>query len=183
MISGGVWFRHALAEMEKFRNVAGIQAPTDRLSCSIPQGKPQALFPIRPPGLTWCIPYGYNSHRSRLGRDYRPKLFRKTNISNNVDGALHPIVGRSGPDTVGLFTFLTLSDFRVSLGSAKSIQGATPISLSSRVIIFNGYWSSPAPDIWHTQKSAATLQERYWRSLSMWPRTVEPKKPKPCFVQ
>jgi hypothetical protein len=25
-----------------------------------------------------------------------------------VAGALHPIVGRSGPDTVGLFTFLTL---------------------------------------------------------------------------
>ena len=27
-------------------------------------------------------------------------------------GALHPIGGRSGPDTVGLFTFLTLSDFQ-----------------------------------------------------------------------
>ncbi len=62
--------------------------------------------------LTWGIPYGYNSHRSRLGRDNGPKLFRKTNISNDVAGALHPIVGRSGPDTVGLFTFLTLSDFQ-----------------------------------------------------------------------
>jgi hypothetical protein len=58
--------------------------------------------------LAWGSPYGYNSHRSRLGRDNRPKLFRKTNISNDVAGALHPIVGRSGPDTVGLFTFLTL---------------------------------------------------------------------------
>jgi hypothetical protein len=29
-----------------------------------------------------------------------------------VAGALHPIVGRSGPDTVGLFTSLTLSDFQ-----------------------------------------------------------------------
>jgi hypothetical protein len=57
------------------------------------------------------IPHGYNSHRSRLGRDNRPKLFRKTNISNDVAGALHPVVGRSGPDTVGLFTFLTFSDF------------------------------------------------------------------------
>jgi hypothetical protein len=54
------------------------------------------------------IPYGYNSHRSHLGRDNRPKLFRKTNIANDVAGALHPIVGRFGPDTVGLFTFLTL---------------------------------------------------------------------------
>ena len=53
--------------------------------------------------------YGYNSHRSRLGRDNRPKLFRKTNIANGVADALHPIVGRSGPDTVDLFTFLTLS--------------------------------------------------------------------------
>ena len=53
-------------------------------------------------------PYGYNSHRSRLGRDNGPKLFRKTNIANDVAGALHPIVGRSGPDTVNLFTFLTL---------------------------------------------------------------------------
>ena len=35
------------------------------------------------------------------------KLFRKTNISNDVAGALHPIVGRSGPDPVDLFTFLT----------------------------------------------------------------------------
>jgi uncharacterized protein DUF4158 len=40
--------------------------------------------------LTLGIPYGYNSHRSRLGRDNRPKLFRKTNISNDVAGALHP---------------------------------------------------------------------------------------------
>jgi hypothetical protein len=39
--------------------------------------------------LTLGIPYGYNSHRSRLGRDNRPKLFRKTNISNDVAGALH----------------------------------------------------------------------------------------------
>jgi hypothetical protein len=37
--------------------------------------------------------------------------FGKPNISNDVVGALHPIVGRSSPDTVGLFTFLTLSDF------------------------------------------------------------------------
>jgi hypothetical protein len=49
-----------------------------------------------------------NSHRSRLGRDNGPKLFRKTNIANDMAGALHPIVGRSRPDTVGLFTFLTL---------------------------------------------------------------------------
>jgi hypothetical protein len=62
--------------------------------------------------LTLGIPYGYNSHRSRLGRDNRPKLFRKTNISNDVAGTLHPIVGRCGPHTVGLFTFLTLSDFQ-----------------------------------------------------------------------
>ena len=54
-------------------------------------------------------PNGYNSNRSRLGRDNRPKLFRKTNIANGVADALHPIVGRSGPDTVDLFTFLTLS--------------------------------------------------------------------------
>jgi hypothetical protein len=40
-------------------------------------------------------------------------------IANDVAGALHPIVGRSGPDTVGLFTFLTLSDFRVSFGIRK----------------------------------------------------------------
>ncbi len=33
--------------------------------------------------------------------DNRPKLFRKTNISNDVVAALHPIVGRSSPDTVG----------------------------------------------------------------------------------
>src|SRR5260370_37545509 len=58
--------------------------------------------------LTWGVPYGYHSHRNRLGRDNRPKLFRKTNISNDVAGALHPIGGRSGPDTVGLLTFLTL---------------------------------------------------------------------------
>jgi hypothetical protein len=38
--------------------------------------------------------------------------FGKTNIANDVAGALHPISGRSGPDTVGLFTFLTLSDFQ-----------------------------------------------------------------------
>jgi hypothetical protein len=57
--------------------------------------------------VSLSIPYGYNSHRSRLGRDNRPKLFRKTNISNDVAGAVHPIVGRSGPDPVDLFTFLT----------------------------------------------------------------------------
>jgi len=67
------------------------------------------------------IPYGYNSHRSRLGRDNRPKLFRKTNISNDVAGALHPIGGRSGPDTVGLFTFLTLSDSRKSIGLNRQL--------------------------------------------------------------
>jgi hypothetical protein len=55
------------------------------------------------------IPCGYNSHRSRLGRDNRPKLFRKTNISNDVAGALHPIFGGCGPDTVGLFPFLMVS--------------------------------------------------------------------------
>jgi ABC-type thiamin/hydroxymethylpyrimidine transport system permease subunit len=38
--------------------------------------------------------------------------FGKTNISNDVAGAFHPIGGRSGPDTVGLFTFLTLRDFQ-----------------------------------------------------------------------
>ena len=40
--------------------------------------------------------------------------FGKTNISNDVAGALHPVVGRSGPDPVGLFTFLTrrLSELR-----------------------------------------------------------------------
>ena len=62
----------------------------------------------------WASPYGCNSHRSRLGCDKRSKLFRKTNISNDVAGALHPIVGRSGPDPVDLFTFLTrrLSELR-----------------------------------------------------------------------
>ena len=69
--------------------------------------------------LTWRIPYGCNSHRSRLGRDNRPELFRKTNIANDVAGSLHPIVGRSDPDTVDLFTFLTLSNFRVSFGIRK----------------------------------------------------------------
>jgi hypothetical protein len=67
------------------------------------------------------IPYGYNSHRSRLGRDNRPKLFRKTNISNDVAG-LYPIVGRFGPDTVELFTFVTLSNFRRDWGN-DWIQG------------------------------------------------------------
>jgi len=50
------------------------------------------------------------------------KLFRKTNIANDVAGALHPIVGRFGPDTIELFTFVTLqrlaralpNDFRVA---------------------------------------------------------------------
>jgi hypothetical protein len=81
------------------------------------------LTETQPPSLKACgqkplassfgvSPYGYNSHRSRLGRDNRPKLFRKTSISNDVASALHPIGGRSGPDTVGLFTFLTLSDFQ-----------------------------------------------------------------------
>ena len=69
--------------------------------------------------LTWRIPYGCNSHRSRLGRDNRPELFRKTNIANDVAGSPHPIVGRSDPDTVDLFTFLTLSNFRVSFGIRK----------------------------------------------------------------
>jgi len=32
--------------------------------------------------------------------------------ANDVAGAPHPIVRRSGPDTVGIFTFLTPSDFR-----------------------------------------------------------------------
>jgi hypothetical protein len=58
------------------------------------------------------IPYGYNSPRRRLGPNNRPKLFRKTYISNDVAGALHPIVARCGPDTVGLFTFLMVSDFQ-----------------------------------------------------------------------
>jgi hypothetical protein len=48
-----------------------------------------------------------------------PKLFRKTNISNDVAGALHPIGGRSGPDTVGLFTFLTLE--RLSRASPNDL--------------------------------------------------------------
>ena len=110
----------------KRRSVDPLKA-SGRVSIERPE-PPFFLFGHQ--GLTWCIPYGYNSHRSRLGRDNRPKLFRKTNIADDVAGALHHIVGRSGPDTVGLFTFLTLSDFRVSLGSAKSMQGATPISLS-----------------------------------------------------
>jgi hypothetical protein len=70
-------------------------------------------------------PNGYNSNRSRLGRDNRPKLFRKTNIANGVADALHPIVGRSGPDTVDLFTFLTLSDFLVSIGICKEYADAS----------------------------------------------------------
>ena len=70
-------------------------------------------------------PYGYNSHRSRLGRDNGPKLFRKTNIANDVAGALHPIGGRFGPDTVELFTFVTLSDFRVSFGICKEYADAS----------------------------------------------------------
>jgi hypothetical protein len=79
------------------------------------------------------IPYGYNSHRSRLGRDNRPKLFRKTNISNDVAGALHPIVGRSGPDTVGLFTFLTLSDFQSFAKLSCSCRTKYPWSLSGDI--------------------------------------------------
>jgi hypothetical protein len=72
-----------------------------------------------------------------LIRDNRPKLFRKTNISNDVAGALHPIVGRSGPDTVELFTFLTLSDFQsVAKWFAHRIvfagQGSRSASVSSR---------------------------------------------------
>jgi hypothetical protein len=63
--------------------------------------------------VSLSIPYGYNSHRSRLGRDNRPELFRKTNIANDVAVTLHPVVGRSGPDTIDLFPFLTLSNFRV----------------------------------------------------------------------
>jgi hypothetical protein len=42
-----------------------------------------------------------------------------------VTGALHLIVGRSGPDTVGLFTSLTLSDFRVSIGICKEYADAS----------------------------------------------------------
>jgi hypothetical protein len=42
-----------------------------------------------------------------------------------VAGALHHIVGRSGPDTVGLFTFLTFSDFRVSIGICKEYADAS----------------------------------------------------------
>ena len=49
----------------------------------------------------------------------RPELFRKTNIANDVAGTLHPVVGRSGPDTIDLFPFLTLSNFRVSFGIGK----------------------------------------------------------------
>ena len=68
---------------------------------------PSFLFGHR--GLTWGIPYGYNSHRSRLGRDHRRKLFRKTSIANDVAGALHPVVDSSDSDTGDLFTFLTLA--------------------------------------------------------------------------
>jgi hypothetical protein len=53
--------------------------------------------------------------------------FGKPNIANDVAGVLRPIVGRSGLDTVDLFTFLTLSDFRVSFGISKSMRrGLTP---------------------------------------------------------
>jgi hypothetical protein len=87
------------------------------------------LTGAQPPSLKACgqkpltsnlrHPYGYNSHRGRLGRDNRPKLFRKTNISNDVAGALHPIGGRFGPDTIELFTFMTLSAW----GSVPSPPG------------------------------------------------------------
>jgi len=88
--------------------------------------------------LTWGVPYGYNSHRNRLGRDNRPKLFRKTNISNDVAGALHPIGGRSGPDTVGLLTFLTLerlpraSPNDLPIGSCSPTNEAESASIASR---------------------------------------------------
>jgi hypothetical protein len=74
------------------------------------------FFPIGHRGLTWCIPYGYNSHRSRLGRDNRRKLFRKTRVANDVVGALHPVVDRSDSDTGDLFTFLTLARLGPRLG-------------------------------------------------------------------
>jgi hypothetical protein len=48
-----------------------------------------------------------------------------------VAGALHPIVGRFGPDTVDLFTFLTLSDFRVSFGNSRR---GTTIFIGARSI-------------------------------------------------
>jgi len=38
--------------------------------------------------------------------------FSDTNGRQVSDGAPHPIVRRSGPDTVGIFTFLTPSDFQ-----------------------------------------------------------------------
>ena len=74
-------------------------------------------MPREPPvtSATFLVNLDTGSHLvfwERFTTHNRPKLFRKTNISNNVAGALHPVGGRSGSDTVGLFTFLTLSDFQ-----------------------------------------------------------------------
>jgi hypothetical protein len=52
------------------------------------------------------------AREQRLSPDRVSHALWQTNIANEVAGALHPIGGRSGPDAIGLFIFLTLSDFQ-----------------------------------------------------------------------
>jgi hypothetical protein len=60
-------------------------------------------------GFRGCKP---NSRRFwSFPKEGEPAISGRIEPSNDVAAALHPIVGRSSPDTVGLFTFLTLSDF------------------------------------------------------------------------
>jgi hypothetical protein len=104
------------------------------------------------------IPYGYNSRRSRLGRHNRPKLFRKTKISNDVAGALHPIVGRCGPDTVGLFTFLTLE--RLPRASLPIGSGSPANEAEVRRLTQANAGSDPSRDEFLEFKAFDTLTAR-----------------------
>jgi hypothetical protein len=59
-----------------------------------------------------------------------------------VAGTLHPIVGRSDPDTVDLFTFLTLATSAFLLGSAKSMRRAPGLTPRDSEVVGREIFSS-----------------------------------------